>query len=155
QGAVVVLTDGGRVIGLPQGPRFADPASRPEALLQKPEALGLGVVVDAMQAISARPMTDQGPTRFLHGGDEWWGEVRSFALGPGRALSVAVVLPESDLVGGLGAIRRWILLITAGAIGLAVVWAVALAGRYSRPIETLARENERIGQGDLEPGPAV
>jgi nitrogen fixation/metabolism regulation signal transduction histidine kinase len=32
---------------------------------------------------------------------------------------------------------------------------VRLARLYSRPIEALVRESERISRGDLEPGPAV
>ena len=155
QGAVVVLTDGGRVIGLPQGPRFADPAARTSAMLKKPDDLGLGVVVAAMEATDTRASDDPGPIRFAHEGQQWWGEVRSFPLGRGRALSMAVVVPESDLVGVLGAVRWWILVITAGALALAIVWAIALARRYCRPIEVLAHENERIGTGDLEPGPAI
>jgi serine phosphatase RsbU (regulator of sigma subunit) len=155
QGAVVVLTDGGRVIGLPQGPRFADPAAQTSAMLQKPDALGLGVVVAAMRATDTRPGDDPGPIRFTHDGQPWWGEVRSFPLSTGRALSMAVVVPESDLVGVLGTVRRWILLITAAALTLAIVWAIVLARRVCRPIEVLAHENERIGTGDLEPGPAI
>ncbi len=151
-GSVVVLTDGGHVIGLPQDARFVDAAARASAVLKKPEDLGLDVVVSAMRAPDRQGGGDLGPFRFAHGGRPWWGEVRSFPLGPGRALSMAVVVPESDLVGVLGAIRWWILVLTAGALALAVVWAVALARRYCRPIEVLARENERIGAGDLEPG---
>ena len=137
QGAVVVLTDGGGVIGLPQGPRFADPAARTAAMLKKPDDLGLGVIVAVMEATGTRASDDPGRIRFAHEGQQWWGEVRSFPLGRGRELSMAVVVPESDLVGVLGAVRWWILLVTAGALALAIVWAIALARRYCRPIEVL------------------
>lgn len=153
RGLVVALTDAGRVIGLPQG--AAGTADRPGGLLPKPEDVGLGVVVHAMEATAAQGGDARDPTRFVHDGEPWWGAVRKFALGGDRALSVAVLVPESDIVGALGAIRWWIVVLTAVALGLGVVWAVLLALRYSRPIEVLARENERIGLGDLEPGPPV
>ncbi len=153
RGLVVALTDDGRVVGLPQGAGRAPLGA--QALLQRPEDVGLGAVVAAVRAAPDQGDGDRGPARFLHGGEAWWGEVRKFPLGGDRALSIAVLVPEADILGTLGAIRWWIVLFTIAALGLAAVWAVRLALRYSRPIEVLARENERIGQGDLEAGPEV
>ena len=152
RGMVIALTDAGEVIGLPQG--AAGTTDRPGGPLPKPEDVGLGIVVQAMEAAGAQ-RDGHGPARFVHGGEAWWGAVRKFALGGDRALSVAVLVPEADIVGSLGAIRWWIVVLTAFALALGVVWAVLLALRYSRPIEVLARENERIGLGDLEEGPPV
>jgi serine phosphatase RsbU (regulator of sigma subunit) len=154
-GQVAVLSDGDRVIGLPRDPRFTDPTARHPALLERPAALGLGPVVDALQAVRRRGGDAEGPTRFASDGRPWWGEARRFDLGPGRALSVVVVVPEADLLGDLARVRRWILALTAAALGLAILWAVALARRYSQPIETLVQESDRISRGDLGPGPVV
>jgi serine phosphatase RsbU (regulator of sigma subunit) len=153
RGLVVALTDDGHVIGLPQGAGIA--ADRASALLKKPEDIGLAVVGAAVAAASRRADGNRGPARFDYDREAWWGEVRKFPLGGDRALSVAVLVPEADILGTLGAIRWWIVVFTAGALALAAVWAVRLALRYSRPIEVLARENERIGLGDLEAGPEV
>jgi phosphoserine phosphatase len=48
-----------------------------------------------------------------------------------------------------------IVLVMLGGLALAIARAVGLARRYSRPIEALVRESERISRGDLEPGPTV
>jgi phosphoserine phosphatase len=82
-------------------------------------------------------------------------DVSAFPLGPGRRLAIQVMVPESDLLGGLGYLRAGIGLITLVALGLALVHAVRLARRYSRPIEALVRESERISRGDLDGGPPV
>jgi serine phosphatase RsbU (regulator of sigma subunit) len=151
-GQVAVLSAGDRVLGLPRDVRFADAGARQRAVLARPAELGLTVVADAMRAVSH---PDLGPAEFLSEGRPWWAGVRSFELGPGRALAVVVAIPESDLVGNLARLRQWILLLSGAALGLAMVWAAVLARRYSRPIETLVKESHRISRGDLERGEAV
>ena len=44
------------------------------------------------------------------------------------------------------------LLLTGLALAAAVARAAVLAGRFSRPIEALVADSDRISQGDLEPG---
>src|SRR5260370_5087824 len=65
------------------------------------------------------------------------------------------MVPESDLLGNLGYLRLGIVLVMLAGLALAMVRAVSLARRYSRPIEALVRESERISRGDLDPGPPV
>jgi nitrogen fixation/metabolism regulation signal transduction histidine kinase len=65
------------------------------------------------------------------------------------------MVPESDLLGNLGHLRLGIVLVMLAGLALAMVRAVSLARRYSRPIEALVRESERISRGDLDPGPPV
>jgi serine phosphatase RsbU (regulator of sigma subunit) len=153
-GKVIVLTDDNLVIGLPQDPRFTNPEARRAAFLKAPEELGIPVVADAMRGLP-RQQPDAGPTRFKSGGVPWWGEVRSFDITPGRRLAVAVVVPEADLLGGLGRIRLWVILITVSVLGLALVQAVRVARRFSQPVELLVHESDRISRGDLETGARV
>lgn len=154
-GEVVVLTDNRRVIGLPRNPRFRQVADQLEALLKRPDELGTPVVADATQALANRPPGERGPMRVVSGGVPWWVDMSPFPLGPDRRLSIAVMVPESDLLGDLGALRLGIVLVMVIALGLAIVRADRLARRYSRPIEALVRESERIARGDLERGPTV
>src|SRR4030095_8653244 len=88
-------------------------------------------------------------------GDSWWAEMSPFRLGPGRQFTIVVMVPESDLLGNLGCLRLGSLLDMPVGLALAIGRAVRLARLYSRPIEALVRESERISRGDLEPGPAV
>ena len=154
-GKALVLTDEGLVIGLPRDEHSQSAGGRPAALLKQPHELGLTVIVDAMRALTARPEDQHEPLRFLSNGQFWWGDAMSFSLAADQALSIAVVVPESDLLGTLHRTRLWIVLITLGVLAVAIIRAVILARRYSRPIEALVRESERISRGDLEPGVPV
>ena len=154
-GTVMVLTDDGRVIGLPHDPRYLAADPRLAALLKRPDELDIPVVAEAARAIAGRPAERPGPFRLVSGGVPWWVDISAFPLGPGRRLAIQVMVPESDLLGSLGYLRAGIGLITLVGLGLALVHAVRLARRYSRPIEALVRESERISRGDLEGGPPV
>lgn len=154
RGKVVVLTADGPVIGLPRDPRFDSHAARRAAFLKAPEELGLPMLAAAMRQLANRP-PGAGPARFRSGGEDWWGDVRSFDLASGRSLAVAVVVPEADLLVGLRNVRVGIVVITLTVLGLALLQAVRLSRRFSRPVEALVRETDRIGRGDLEPGVPV
>jgi serine phosphatase RsbU (regulator of sigma subunit) len=155
-GAVMVLTDHGRVIGLPRQSGVLNAAEQLGMLLKSPDDLGIRVVADATRALTSRSPGDSGgPMPLLSEGDSWWAQMSPFRLGPARQFSIAVMVPESDLLGNLGYLRLGILLVMLAGLGLAIGRAVRLARLYSRPIEALVRESERISRGDLEPGPTV
>jgi serine phosphatase RsbU (regulator of sigma subunit) len=149
------LTDEGLVLGLPREERYQSTTGRQTALLKQPHELGLTVIADAMRALTAQPEEQPEPLRFLSNGQLWWGDVRSFALAADRTLAIAVMIPEADLLGNIKRIRVWIGLITLMVLAVAMARAAMLARRYSRPIEALVHESERISRGDLEPGVPV
>jgi phosphoserine phosphatase len=66
-----------------------------------------------------------------------------------------VAVPEEDLLPNVRQIRLWIGLLTLVALGLAIGRAVTLAHRYSRPLEKLVAESERISTGDLEASESI
>jgi len=150
-GKVIVMTDDFRVIGLPRDERFADAQQRKAALLKQPEELGLPLAVDATAAFTALPEDETGPVRFRSGGQAWWGDARSLNLAPDQLLWIVVVVPESDLLAGMTAMRLWIGAITLIALAGAIWRAVILARRYSHPIEAIARQSDRISRLNLEP----
>jgi len=154
EGKVIVMTDDGRIIGLPRIERFLTEDGRRAALLKQPEELGIELATNATGAFMDHP-DDDDPLRFHSGGEPWWGAARTFQLAPQRTLWIAVVVPESDLLGGVTELRWGITVITIAVLGAAILRAVTLAKRYSRPIEALMRESERISGLDLEPGPAI
>jgi serine phosphatase RsbU (regulator of sigma subunit) len=154
-GAVMVLTSEGRVIGLPRDPQYLGATDQLRALLKRPEELDTRVVADATRALSTRPPGERGPLQLLSGGAPWWAEMSPFPLGPARRLTIEVMVPASDLLGNLGHLRMGIVAVMLVGLALAMIRAVSLARRYSRPIEALVRESERISRGDLDPGPTV
>jgi serine phosphatase RsbU (regulator of sigma subunit) len=163
-GPDLAVSEGGRVfitedetlevLGLPRDPRFATEAARKAAVRTPVGELG---VASVQEAVAAHRLQDAGaePFRFDSGGHGWWGGVRAFPLSPDRVLRIGVVVPDSDLLGNLGTLRLWILLATLAALGVAVWRAFAMAGRFSRPIERLVAESERIRVGDLEEGEPI
>lgn len=154
-GKVVVLTDDGRVIGLPSDPRYASNANRRAALLKLPRDLGITLATDAADAFAARGGDTPGPLRFVSNGQPWWGEARPFHLGEDRQLWTVVLVPEADLLGRLAQIRLWIVLITLAVLVIAISRAVTLARRYSRPLEILVQQSDRISRLNLYRGKPI
>jgi serine phosphatase RsbU (regulator of sigma subunit) len=154
-GQVTVLTDEGRVIGLPHEMGDRDAGAQLQALLKRPEEIGTPLLAEASRALASPALARPGPRRLLIGGAPWWVDRRLFALGPGRQLRIEVMVPESDLIGGLTHLRLGIGLVTIAALGLAILYSFRLARRFSRPIAALVAESERISRGDLDGGPSV
>jgi serine phosphatase RsbU (regulator of sigma subunit) len=113
------------------------------------------LVADAVRILQSRPPGERGPLRLDNQGAAWWVDMTPFRLGPERLLSIAVMVPESDLLGSLGYLRLGIILVMLTGLAIAIARAARLARRYSRPIEALVKESERMSRGDLEPGSAV
>ncbi|MHC4849129.1 MAG: SpoIIE family protein phosphatase [Planctomycetota bacterium] len=155
RGRAFVLTEKRLVLGLPGDPRFEDAGVAKRTLLRKPADIGVPVVHDAALAFNEQKIDSDAPFQFESGGEAWWAGLRSFALGPDRSLSLAVVVPEADLLGGAQRQRIWILVLTGAALAFAAWYAMVLAHRYSRPIRGLVAESERIRGGDFEPGETI
>jgi serine phosphatase RsbU (regulator of sigma subunit) len=154
-GGVMVLTDRSKVIGLPRDARITDPKARQAALLKCPQELGWALAGEAVKASSKQVSKQQEPRRYKSKGEFWWAHAKPYPLTSDRVLWVAVVIPESDLLGGLHRIRLWIVVITLAVIALAIWRAIVLARRYSYPIEALVRQSDRISRGNLYKGAPV
>ena len=154
RGRAFVLAEDGRIVGLARGPQFPDDESLKSALLKQPGELGTPIARDLAAALGAGGGTGS-PVRFVSEGDPWWGQLRRFALGSDRALLMGVAVPETDLLAGVVEQRIGIAVIAALVLLVSVGRAVVLAGRYSRPVEALVAESERISTGDLEPGEPI
>ena len=153
RGSLWISTEDRRLLAWPDDPqlwRGRDPST---ALLGRGRDLGLELIDDAVEALADRPDPTEGePVRFASGGEDWWALGRRFAISDERGLAIAVVVPHADLLGDRQRLRRWILLLTLAVLAGAVARAAVLARRFSRPIEALVADSDRISQGDLEPG---
>jgi serine phosphatase RsbU (regulator of sigma subunit) len=155
EGVVFVLADDGRIVGLPRAPEDADETLLKTELLKRPGELETPLARDTSAALLDGDGIPDQAERFLSAGEAWWGQVRRFALSPDRHLVMGVVVREDDLLAGVREQRVWIGLLTLVALGLAIGRAVMLAGRYSRPVEMLVADSERMSRGDLEPGEPI
>lgn len=159
-GQIVILTmeDVSRIIGFSVRRQFGDERSGASVLLKSPEDLGIQLFDDAARAFersrrAQRTLDD--PVRFISAGQTWWGTGKRFPLASDQGFLVAVIVPESDLLGRLRQRRTWVLGITGIVLVLGIGRAVVLAHRYSRPMEALVAASDRISQGDLEPGDPI
>jgi serine phosphatase RsbU (regulator of sigma subunit) len=150
EGFAFVLSDDGRLVGIPRHPSIASDEGFKAQLLKRPEELETPLADDAATALLGPGGGATRATRFTSEGDAWWGEVRPFVLGPSRSLQIGVAVPEKDLLPNVRETRIWIGVLTLAVLGLAIARAVVLAHGYSRPLEKLVAESERISKGDLE-----
>ncbi len=150
-GGLWILTWNRRLLAWPESAEIWGDRDPESALLQRPVELGLPLIDDSMVAVLERRSDVAGaPIRFASGGEDWWVAGRRFALTDSRSLMIVVTVPHADLLGDRANIRYWILALTALALVAAVLRALVLARRFSTPIEALARQSDRISQGDLE-----
>jgi adenylate cyclase len=170
-GKAFVLTDRGRMVGLPADQRYkksadqrskkrsdqrfntdADPANPRDAVkaavLKPAAALGIPEVTAAVAAWKQK-QRKPGCFTYESGDKRWWAGFRKFRVGPHRNFWIAVVVPESDFTAEINRQRNIIVGIIILAVLVAVALAFWLARRYSRPLEALARQSQRIRELDL------
>ena len=151
QGILMVLTEDGRLVGVPGHPALDAPESRRRAFLTSPAELDwpLATIADDVWRERAR----RRPFRLEEGRQVWWGYAHPFQLDPESRLWIVALVPESDMLGDVAQLRFIIVFFTVAALVLAAWRVMVLARRYSRPMEALVRESERFSRGDLAPRP--
>ena len=132
RGRLIVINDNDEVIGRPGGMDEDVAFMTPAQELPVPElATAIQVWVDEVGRRSEF-------FRFESGDERWWGGIRYYNIGTNRRLAMAVVVPEQDFRAKANVWRNTIILITLGALAVAVLMASLLARRYSRPLAALA-----------------
>lgn len=151
RGIAFVVAEDDRLVGLPRDDRWKDEAAFKDAILKGADEVGIPAVAKTVRLGHARVPGDATSFDFECDGEEWWGELRAFQLEGGPLLHIGVAVPESDFLGDLERQRTVILLLTATALIGAIILSILLARRYSRPLEELAAQSERISDLDMEP----
>jgi len=157
-----------RVVGLPSDTRYDSDAAIRDALvsvppdaaiadsaaqLPSPGSLNVPSVTSATQRWIDEEKPQQ-PLRFDADGESWWAGFRSFELG-NNVFWIGTVVPEADFSAGIQTQQAVLMGVVAVVLLVGLIRAVTLAGRFSRPIESLVRESERMSHGDLEDGQAI
>lgn len=144
-----VLTGDMRLIGAPISEFIPDREAQRAAMLQPYTAVGSGFLADTARAFRRNESGAVDAIKFRFGGEAWWAGGRAVPMTDGSQLHVAVLVPESDLVGGLLHVRIGAGVIALAAIGLTMQRSRALARRFSRPIEDLVEASDLIAKLDL------
>ncbi len=153
-GRVAILTQDGRLVGVPRHPAIRNDGDVKSRLLQTPDQAGFARLSAAwkMWEANGRPMRE--PLQFVASGDDWMALFDEVRFGA-RAFVVASAAPRSDFAIG----KPWhvaaIAAIFLAAFALAMVIAHLAARAFARVLQDFAAESERIGNLDLERPVAV
>jgi adenylate cyclase len=152
-GLLALLTEDGKVLGVPRQSGVADDVSRLKQLLLKPvDQLGMPQLTAAFQSWQHLRAARRHIFRLDVRGNNWWADIRPLELARGGPrLYVVVMVPEHDFMGNVYKNELFIGVVTLTSIGLALFMAILLARRYGKPLEQLVSESERIQNLDLEP----
>jgi adenylate cyclase len=144
---IVVLTPDYRLVAVPKSSEYDADAVLRRFLMKPVEELATPIATAFSRAV--KDVEPPASFYFETDHDTWWAGVRRYALGPHHDLLLAVLVPDGDLLSEITQQRRVLLFATAFALLAALAYAVLLARSYSRPLEALAAQADRIRQLDF------
>jgi adenylate cyclase len=113
-------------------------------------------VAETLLATIGNAVDDARELTLTVGGERWMARVRPFSIDDNAQAArwlVAAVAPEADFLGGVRKTTVTALLISTVALCGALILAVLLANRVSRPLLRLAEEMNRVGSFELDLAP--
>jgi len=145
-GLASVLTEDGRVLGLPGDPSYADTAAMRVDVMSPIGELGFPALT------SAAARTDAGDAAFALDvdGARWWGGLRQFDLEQGPTLLAAVVVPEADFFGEIRQQRNHVLGVTFAALAATILVVLLLDRTFRRRMASEVARARTVGQYTLD-----
>ncbi len=150
-GRVFVFMESGDIIGLPRDERFQDKNLISETILKPVESIGIPELAACMKHWRKHYSYEKLPLRFESEGQTWWTSVRPFNISSKKKLWVAVIIPETDLIGSARQDQIRVLFISLVALVLAMILAWFLAHKFSHPLYEITEQSRRIAALDLTP----
>lgn len=148
-GYVSLLTEDGRVIGLPRLPEFGSEAALRSTILKKPQEIGLGKIQAALDIWK----NQGGGSQSLHFDDDsgvsWIGSVRPLQVGE-QTLAIVAIAPAADFS---SISTRLVLSALLGLLAVVVISYLAarhIVKRVRQPLQQLAQESTRLGGMQLD-----
>ena len=145
-GALAVLDESGRVVGLPREARRPDGSLPMDVLLRPAEELEGTALADAYRHWSGAGRPASKPLGMDHQGTEWVAEFLPLSL-HGRKLWVATYAPLDEFApwSGLLVLQLVVLMVMGGL--LAAFLAGLLSRHFSQPVEELAAASSALTEG--------
>ncbi|MEJ2308868.1 MAG: adenylate/guanylate cyclase domain-containing protein [Gammaproteobacteria bacterium] len=153
-GKAAILTQDGKVLGLPRDPAFGSREQQTQAVMKSLEELQIALL-DRIYAHRGMPDQGQHVFHFSSDGRKWWGGIDTYPLGDAQRLLIGIMVPEGDFLGHLRQQSMFIVLIFLAAILMAMLMSFVLASKYSKPLEALAQRSRRLRELDLETGETI
>lgn len=148
-GFSTVLTDDGKVIGLPRDPRFQSDEQIKDAVLKTVNEVGVTPLQDGYRRWLELDKKNGKLIRFRSDGVAWVGTFNRTSFGS-RFFWVGTFAPESDFLPAILPNLLWLTGLIICTLLLASLVATELARRFAGPLESLAAESARIGRMELE-----
>lgn len=154
-GKVFVFSQTGKLVGLPRDKRFQDKNLRVEAILKPVEDAGIPELKSCMKFWRHRESDYPPIFQFKSRGQVWYASFRPFPISVERSLWTGVAIPQSDLLATARRSRIIILAVGLTALVLGILIAVLMSRSFSKPLNVLVNQSNRIADLDLEPGSHV
>jgi len=157
-GFALVTDMAGRLVGLPRDARLDEADEQKAAYLKRPTEIDLPVFGAAANSFRKHFQLKDGerfnlerglspdnvPFRWRYGGEAWWTAIKPCQIERGPQLWIAITVPEDDFLAELKAGRIYSMLLAASALAIAALVSMHLARRYSRPIQSLIEQSDRL-----------
>ena len=151
QGLALVVTQDERVLALPARPASVSEADWFKRILKPVTELGLAPVSDAFASWHKAERKTGHVLNYSSGGSRWLASIRPYPLGT-QQFWVMTLAPAADFT------PTWLPIILALATALALILGITLlitrleTARLTRPLETLAKVSQQIGELDFHRG---
>lgn len=146
-GWTLIVNDETAVLGAPRR-NSSDAVAPPRREVQKVSE----APVPELAAVARAWLAADRPADFTReiraNGEKYWFSARAIRVS-GTRFWALMIAPQTDLIGELALERRILIGVLAGALLLAVVLSLVLAGIYSAPLRDLVSRSERIERLDL------
>jgi len=139
-----IATSDWKALGLPRSDAYLDQAAAKAMFLKQVTDLEIPALKAAIDASTKRGAPDSDVFAFESGGEDWWVGLEAYPLGTSRRVWTAVLVPGRDLLEEVSKQRIFLLIATAAALIAAFLYSLLLARSYSRPLEALAKQSQRI-----------
>ncbi|MFZ6645537.1 ATP-binding protein [Undibacterium sp. TJN25] len=148
-GYVALLTESGKLIGLPHLPAFASEEALRDYVLKKPQEIGLGKVQAALDVWKNQGQGHAAIRFNDEEGQAWIGSVRPLNIGR-QALTIVAIAPASDFSSISQQLIWSALLALAAVVIVSAIVARHIVNCVRQPLQRLAEESTRIGSMQLD-----
>ncbi|MES2073869.1 MAG: ATP-binding protein [Pseudomonadota bacterium] len=149
-GYISLLTEDGKMIGLPRLPAFANDDALRLHILKTPGELGLGKIQTALELWKNEESNGARTVRFDGGdGESWIGSVRPLKVGK-QTLAIVAIAPAADFSSISRRLIASALLALLAVVAISYLIAQHIVNCVKQPLQQLAQESTRIGGMQLD-----